>query len=378
MYFVVTTLVFFLNKQVMKKFTSLRSSIKLSAVCLFAAAALTASITACNKSRTVATPATNDEILKKESRTPLLQNEQITSVVTVAMIRPTADGSATRVMFNQNEEIFTVSDPADISVLKNALAANQAVQISFDPWRATVSHVSISKAEDQAYFHAKPIVSTPGITMKIDQTTSADVIDRATSMGVLNLTTDTLTNVIPDFNTAQLMFDYIAHQCCQLAGPYAVDHCITFQYCPDGCYARAHKMCMIINSKYHFGTQKVFSFANAGSDELCVKAEKWGGCCINWWYHVAPLVTIKTPTGPKAYVFDPAMFDQPVLLSTWLHAQTNPACSGGYTPHVSMINIQPNSSYSPSSGSGYTFDTDPGDVNANSTLVSYRSLISCP
>ncbi len=356
-----------------------RNTIKFPAVYAIAVLGLVGTMIACNKSRTVTPVAVTEESLKKASGTPLVQNAEITSVVTIANIRTSADGSTTKVMFCQNEQILNVVNSADLNTLKDAFAKNHAVQVTFDPWHAAVSHVALASAEDQAYFNNKEVVSHAGTAMKIEATTSAEAIDHAADMGVLNLTGDTLTNVIPDFNTAQLMFDYIAHQCCQLAGPYAIDHCISFQYCEDGCYARAHKMCMIINSKYHYGTQKVFSFANAGIDELCVKAEKWNGCCINWWYHVAPLVTIKTATGPKAFVFDPAMFDQPVLLSTWLHAQTNPACvPSGDVPHVSMINIQPTASYSPSGGSGYFFDTDPLYVNTNSTLVSYRHLISCP
>ena len=358
-----------------------RNTIKFPAIYAIALLGLVGTMIACNKSRTVAPLTGTEETLSKASGTPLVQNAEITSVVTIANIRTSADGSTTTVMFYQNEQILNVANPADISTLKDAFAKNHAVQITFDPWHAAVSRVTLASAQDQAYFNNKEVVGNTGTALKIDATTAPEAIDHAADMGVLNLTNDTLTNVIPDFNTAQLMFDYIAHQCCQLAGPYAIDHCISFQYCEDGCYARAHKMCMIINSKYHYGTQKVFSFANdaANVDDLCVKAEKWNGCCINWWYHVAPLVTIKTATGPKAFVFDPAMFDQPVLLSTWLHAQENPACvPGGYVPHVTMINIQPTSSYDPASHSGLTFGTDPYYINTNSTLVSYRHLTSCP
>ena len=138
-------------------------------------------------------------------------------------------------------------------------------------------------------------------------------------------------------------------------------------------------MCWILNTKYNYATHKVFSFANAGTDELCVKGEKWGGCCVNWWYHVAPLVNIKTPAGTKAYVFDPAMFDQPVLLATWLHAQENPACDPvGDNPHVSMINIQPTSSYSPNGTTGYLFDTDPTYSSTDHYLSLYSPLTTCP
>jgi len=359
---------------------SIKTALKFSSV-LFTGA-LVASVTFINgcskKSDAAHNPVAEATMKQVCTAVPLVQREPITSVVTVANIRKTKDGSATRVMFIQNAQIFTVSDEAAIEMLKKALADNTAVKITFDPWQGIVTQVSVAAAADQQYFRTKAVESEVGTVLRLNEATNAD-IDRAAEMGILNLTTDTLTNVIPDFTTAQQMFDYIAHQCCQLPGPYTLDHCITFQYCQDGCYARAHKMCMIINSKYHYGTKKIFSFANSGSDELCVQAQKWGGCCINWWYHVAPLVTIKTPTGPKAYVFDPAMFDQPVLLSVWLHAQENPACAfGGDVPHVSMINIKPTSAYAPASGSGLTFSPDPTYYDTNNTLVDYRYLISCP
>ena len=361
----------------MKKFTIkniLRSS---STICL-AILATTMFISACNKSTDKAHNPVAGEALKTLATVPLVQHEPITNVMTIANIRQTADGSVTRVMFNRNEQIFSVSDATIIATLKKAFGDNTAVRVTFDPWQATVLQVSQASATDQQYFHSRPVATAAGAVLKLDAATCAGDIDHAADMGVLNLTTDTLTNVIPDFATAQLMFDYIGHQCCQLPGPYAIDYCISFQYCQDGCYARAHKMCMIINSKYHYGTKKVFSFANAGVDELCVKAEKWGGCCINWWYHVAPLVTIKTPTGPKAYVFDPAMFDQPVLLSAWLHAQANPDCvPGGDVPHVSMINIQPTASYSPAGFTGYSFDTDPLYVDTDYWLFNYGPLATC-
>jgi hypothetical protein len=135
-------------------------------------------------------------------------------------------------------------------------------------------------------------------------------------------------------------------------------------------------MAYIINNRYHYVTHKIFSFANSGSDRLRVKAEKWGGCCVTWWYHVAPLVNIKTPTGTKAYVFDPAMFDQPVLLSVWLHAQENPSCSS--SPRVDMINLQPTTSYSPANYAGTMFDTDPAYADSDTTMVHYRPLRTCP
>ena len=57
-------------------------------------------------------------------------------------------------------------------------------------------------------------------------------------------------------------------------------------------------------------------------DHWAVKADKWSGCCVNWWFHVAPLIRVKVRLGAVslvlAHVIDPGMFNEPVLLSTWL------------------------------------------------------------
>ena len=306
-------------------------------------------------------------------------HQSLTSVATIAMLSNASDGRSLRAMFYENEQILNVIDDAAIASLKDAFANNKPVKITYDPWAALLITVAQPSAQDLVA-NSRQINTASGASTKIDLAhMSPDLINDPQAMGVVNTTDPGLTPVIPDMQTAQRMFDYIEHQCCQLPGPYTVDHCITFQYCPDGCYARAHKMCYILNTTYKYATQKVFSFANSGTDELCVKAEKWNGCCINWWYHVSPLVTILTPQGPKAYVFDPAMFDQPVTLYTWLHAQENPSCvPSGKVPHVSMIAIRPTASYQPANTLGTMFSTDPAYSGTNSTLVSYMHLISCP
>lgn len=303
----------------------------------------------------------------------------LTQVLTVAGIRPMGEAGNIEVFFNENAEFFTVTDATLVKVVKQALNENKPLKVSFDPWQGELVSAVSPSAQELDGVKARGVATVSGEPMKIDFTKlSDDDINQPLGMGILNTTDPGLNNLIPDFTTAQLMFDYITKQCCALPGPYTIDHCISFQYCQDGCYARAHKMCWIINNKYKYGTKKIFSFANSGSDKLCVQAQKWGGCCIRWWYHVAPLVTIQTKSGPKAYVFDPAMFNQPVLLATWLHAQENPACAGSWTPHVTMINVQPTSSYTPSGSSGFSFSTDPFYTSTNSTLTSYSPLVTCP
>lgn len=358
----------------MKKRSTLAGKIKMGAgILILAAVAIT--INACRKNcrDTKPTPENNAAIM-----VPVQTSQNtLSAVYSIAGIRKSADGTTAEVFFSRNAEAFTVTDAAMIATLSTALQAGEPVRVTFNPWLKSVLQVTAPTYNERAAIIAhQAIIGNNAMKIDIDHT-DAGALDNA--YAVINTTTTGLTSVIPDMATAQAMFDYITHQCCADPGPYAIDFCISFQYCEDGCYARAHKMCWILNNKYHYATQKVFSFANSGNDELCVQAQKWGGCCVNWWYHVAPLVTIKTPTGPKAYVFDAAMFDQPVLLSTWLHAQQNPACVPlGDVPHVSMINVQPTTAYSPVGYSGTYFDTDPTYSSTDTTMVNYGPLVTCP
>jgi hypothetical protein len=368
----------------MSHFTFRKNAAAKVATYAIAIAGILALINSCNKS--APTPAANNtanqEVVQAVKTTEQLVGSPLSSsdenaVVKVAHLRKAEDGTTTEVMFNELAELFTVTDAAAIARLEKSLTTNTYVKITFNAWSGVVKAANSLSMQESAAQSASPVLTTPGIVRKIDLSRdNTDEINNTNALGIIDRTSPGLTNIIPDLATANLMFDYITRQCCAVAGPYGIDQCISFQYCQDGCYARAHKMCYIINNRYNYATHKIFSFANSGSDRLSVKALKWGGCCITWWYHVAPLVNVNTPTGVKAYVFDPAMFNQPVLLATWLHFQENPACSG--TARVSMINIQPTASYSPSGYSGYIFNTDPTYSSTNSTLRSYSRRITCP
>lgn len=308
---------------------------------------------------------------------PAQQNAPLTMAVSVLEISTGEDGT-TSVIFRELAQIFSVTDAAVITGLKNAYKDQATVKIVFDPWQELVTNVAPLSASELVSYGGREILRSPGSSRSVDlDRTNPDILNSPQALGVLNTTSGGLTNVIPDMATAQAMFNYIATQCCMLPGPYTIDYCIPFQYCRDGCYARAHKMCWILNKKYNYATHKIFSFAYPNSTyTLSVQAQKWRGCCVRWWYHVAPLVSIKTPSGVKAFVFDPAMFDQPVLLATWLHAQQNPACAGSKIPKVTSYNIQPTSSYSPADTS--SFYTDPFYSSTNSTLTTYAPLQTCP
>ena len=364
---------FSLKKSDMKKSTSLKLS---AGIVLLYVLAL---VNGCNKEKSSVCSQNDKKAEQMAAVVQATQNQPMIKVMSVADIRTSADGTSYKIMFNQNAEMFSLEDASMLSVLRQALASKSFVKVTFNPWQASIVKIDAPNSQEISQMKSRQIVKSSGVAMNVNiETMNTEAIDNMERIAIINTTSPGLTNVVPDMATAQSMFDYISKQCCAIPGPYSIDYCISFQYCEDGCYARAQKMCTILNNRYHYDTHKIFSFANAGSDVLSVKANKWGGCCVNWWYHVAPLVNIKTPTGTKAYVFDPAMFDQPVLLSAWLHAQQNPACAGGSTPHVTMINIQPTVSYSPADGTGYAFDTDPGSIDTDNTLVNYSALVTCP
>ncbi len=190
------------------------------------------------------------------------------------------------------------------------------------------------------------------------------------------------TRIVPSYKKAKEIFDYCAQQSCHLPGPTIETPCIPFQYVIDGCYARAHKMRKIITEKYRYCCEKVFSFAIDDDDNdftLAVRADKWGGCCVYWWYHVAPLIRVQVKILNTAFtlalVIDPSMFDKPVLLSSWLMAQENKSCAPN--AQVTKYSIQPGSAYGPANGQGTAFGTDPTYALTNGTLINYQNLTTC-
>jgi hypothetical protein len=140
----------------------------------------------------------------------------------------------------------------------------------------------------------------------------------------------------------------------------------------------------IITEQYGYCCEKVFSFAIPYPNRLAVRANKWGGCCVTWWYHVAPLVRVRVKIKLLSFnldfvlalVIDPGMFDKPVLLSSWLAAQEDTSCSAD--AKLTQYSIQPGSAYTPADGTGTTFTTDPSYTATDSCLNQYQALTTCP
>jgi hypothetical protein len=309
-----------------------------------------------------------------------------TSLLTVAAVRRPKRRGTTEILFNEREQVFILGETGRAGAviadrLRSAIKRRTPMRATIDAKRATVVRIEDPSAEELAEFKAARLLLTdPERSFRVDLSkidpTRFNVIDQHLKAKVFRR----CRRVIPSYLAAKAVFDYLAARSCHLPGPPSYPACIPFQYVVDGCYARAHEMRRIITTKYRYCCEKVFSFANAGSDRLRVKADKWGGCCVSWWYHVAPMVRVRVRLGrcrfAVAMVIDPSMFDQPVLLSTWLAAQENATC--GPNANVSMYSIQPGSAYTPAGYSGTSFSTDPMYASTNGTLAGYHSLVTCP
>lgn len=314
-----------------------------------------------------------------------MRTPQEIDLLTVAAIRPSKGREGTELLFNERQQIFTL--PAGkgraegIRLLRSALKARQPVRASLDPKRSLVRSLSLpSERQLMPFLERRVLLEGAAKSVRfrspdLDPITF-NIVDRYLKWPAFHL----CKRIVPDYKTAKAIFDFSAAQSCHLPGPPTVAPCIPFQYVRDGCYARAHQMRRIIVDRYGYCCEKVFSFANQGNDRLAVRADKWGGCCVTWWYHVAPVIRVRIRllgiTVILAMVVDPGMFNKPVLLSTWLMAQENAGCSP--KAHVSRYSIQAGSAYTPANYQGTAFATDPAYTATVATLNAYRNLTTCP
>ena len=306
-----------------------------------------------------------------------------TDLVTVAKVRGGA-GKTVEILFNERQQIFTLGEKARAGggatrLLRARAGRSRPVKVTLNPARGTVERIGEPREREAAEFLRlrvpleKPQKIVAINLAKIDPI-KFNIVDLYLKWPVFRLCTD----VVPSYAKAKQIFDFCAGLECNLPGPFAVNPCIPFQYVIDGCYARAHQMRRIITTRFGYCCDKVFSFAPNAPDQLAVKADKWGGCCVFWWYHVAPLIRVRFKilkfNFTLAMVIDPSMFDKPVLLHTWLAAQENKNCSAN--AHVTRYSIQPGSAYTPIYP-GNSFATDPNYVKTENTLQQYANLTTC-
>jgi len=309
-----------------------------------------------------------------------------TGILTVAALREPKGNGITESLFNEREQIFTlptnVKSHAEIyNRLKDALKNNLPVKAVLNPRRSVVQRIDMLSPKELSEFErTRTYLDKPDKTVRVDVSsinpTTFNIVGDYLKFPTFRL----CTRIVPNYKRAKKIFDFCAEQSCHLPGPPTVEPCIPFQYVRDGCYARAHKMRKIIDDRFGYCCEKVFSFANQAADSLAVRADKWGGCCVRWWYHVAPLIRVRIRIGGiefvVALVVDPGMFNKPVLLSTWLMAQENTACTSD--AKVSTYSIQPGSAYTPANFQGTSFTTDPAYTATDATLIAYKTFTTCP
>ena len=345
---------------------------------------LSISINACNTNSE--SRASDKETTKQEQTVKKPFAIPDTSVLTVAAMRPSADGKTIEIIFNEKEQILVLSKK-DTSynkfsgMLEESLKSNSPFTIISDAASASIKSITKSSEKElELYRYLNKAILKSEKPVPVDlNNIDTSIFNRVDKEHLIWPPFKLCTNIVPDYATAQAIFDYCAQQSCNLPGPYAVNPCIPFQYVIDGCYARAHKMRSIIERHFRYCSEKVFSFANQGNDQLAVRATKWGGCCVTWWYHVAPVIRVKVRFGKisfvLAYVIDPSMFNRPVLLSAWLQAQAITSCSPN--AKVSTYTIQPSTAYQPANYAGTLFTTDPSYTATDATLIAYRNLVTC-
>lgn len=104
---------------------------------------------------------------------------------------------------------------------------------------------------------------------------------------------------------------------------------IPFAYPEDGCYARAHKMAMLMEKR------KIISAKVFIEGDLEVETSYSPSGTVVWWYHVAPVVLVKKDGKLLPYVLDPSIFNRPVSAEEWFDIQTKKRKSSKkvyYTP----------------------------------------------
>lgn len=308
------------------------------------------------------------------------ETEPETDLVTVAAVR-TGD-EADEYLFYERPRIYALgkqaaADGRSASRLEYALDNKTPLKVTLNSRRGTIDRVTDPTELDLEVFGRIVPLEIPDEIMPIDVRRIDPTIFNLVHVNLKWLAFLGCTSVVPNYATAQGIFDFCAGLSCSLPGPYAVTPCIPFQDLNSGCEARAHQMRRIITTRYGYCCEKVFSFAEPSPYVLAVKADKWGSCCLRWWYHIAPLIRVRVtlPEFPKPLVFamvvDPGLFDAPVMLSTWLSAQQNTCAENA---QVTSYSIQPGEAYR-RSGAGFT--TDPTYALTDAALIARAGLTTC-
>ena len=151
---------------------------------------------------------------------------------------------------------------------------------------------------------------------------------------------------------AQSVFNQMSSQTCN---PLTVPvPCIPFLYPDDGCWARAHEMCRLMQLQ-GARPRKIWI-----DGFLQTPTRNNPSCIVYWGWHVAPTLCVRRwwPFSIRDMVIDPSLFTSPVTLATWKAAQGDPSAT--LTPSAASLYWR------------VVMPADPGYVDTNYRLAYYR------
>jgi hypothetical protein len=151
---------------------------------------------------------------------------------------------------------------------------------------------------------------------------------------------------------------------------------IAFNYVPDGCYSRAHLMALrLVRMGYAPG--KVWAFANGES--LHARTINTPTGYVQWSWHVAPTVPVRTKHGVVDMVIDPSLFPRPVTVWEWKNSMKKSPDSREPFIYQSRLGEPPlTPRMLKAGGTGYWNGDDPRgniDEHAFRVMRNYQKLV---
>ena len=118
---------------------------------------------------------------------------------------------------------------------------------------------------------------------------------------------------------------------------------VPYHYPVDGCYARAQMMSQVLTAA-GFASERVFAttpmpgglhIPNQFSEDQA--GPPGGQPETTWFYHVAPIINVRGPSGSQQIVIDPSTQPGPATVDAWLAAMGTPASAYRRMTHDQLM-----------------------------------------
>jgi hypothetical protein len=180
-----------------------------------------------------------------------------------------------------------------LDLLNEAMVNRRLVVVREDPFSHDILDASL--AEEKLYERmAQPADAPEADGLALPGLDPADVLNELTAVSTADATA-----FVKEMDTTGS---------CGLAG--AGPNCIPFRYPDNGCWARAHRMCEILEDR-GITAGKVWIYGK----ELTAPTADHPDCRVEWTWHVAAMV--KSQELGEPLVLDPPFFDEAVSVDTF-------------------------------------------------------------